>query len=721
MEEFGQDEDTCSFLWKTFHNVDREVKKRIRKNKKSYGLKFISMIEEMSNSGQAKTLKKILKGKKEVETSAYTGVKVEDIAKHFQNNFQHQKVVNLIEKTESDPKIFSMSPKGLAGLYFNSSQIEQYISELPSHKAPGQTGITAELLQHNKIEIAKVLEIYFLRILEFRKTPKSWKQVVIIPIPKGKTRNEVENYRPISLTEIFRKIFEKGIHEYLKKNTELSIFQGGFREKRSTLDQALTLDALLKQATKERKTLYVCFLDIKAAYDSVPRQILWKKLNYDEPILQMLKSLFDNNTSIVKMRSEVSRKITHHAGLLQGSLISPILYSAFMNDLPEILSKEFEGIKIEGLNVNNLMYADDIALIANSPETLHKMLKFCETHANDNAYLFNASKTKVLYKGTKNTETFGIEGRSIERVKIFKYLGLNFNVCGLEKREYLEGKAAECRNVTNYLITCGMRGSGFNSKTKLNLYKTFVRPKIEYGLAIMNLNKTDIAIIQKTQYHALCGMMSVGRNTGADMLHYLIPVEESRVRVEKLQAKYKLRVDRMNDDFLVHRVLKMYDRKPNLSNRMAYLKQNRMYNAIESLEIQSYANISKVFENFKEKSFNALVERLEMNKGVAYLFHKKYNKFHPILKYRGLFLWYARKVVGQAKPCLKCSEMNSTSHMMKCSSIVYNKWLKDLSIDKFSIERKIEDLLLKKNLKWNALRSLDLAVKKMISEIIGKY
>ncbi len=421
------------------------------------------------------------------------------------------------------------------------------------------------------------------------------------------------------------------------------------------------------------------------------------------------------------MRSEVSRKITHHAGLLQGSLISPILYSAFMNDLPEILSKEFEGSKIEGLNVNNLMYADDIALIANSPETLHKMLKFCETHANNNAYLFNASKTKVLYKGTNNTETFGIEGRSIERVKIFKYLGLNFNVCGLEKREYLEGKAAECRNVTNYLITCGMRGSGFNSKTKLNLYKTFVRPKIEYGLAIMNLNKTDIAIIQKTQYHALCGMMSVGRNTGADMLHYLIPVEESRVRVEKLQAKYKLRVDRMNDDFLVHRVLKMYDRKPNLSNRMAYLKQNRMYNAIESLEIQSYANISKVFENFKEKSFNALVERLEMNKGVAYLFHKKYNKFHPILKYRGLFLWYARKVVGQAKPCLKCSEMNSTSHMMKCSSIVYNKWLKDLSIDKFSIERKIEDLLLKKTLKWNALRSLDLAVKKMISEIIGKY
>ena len=76
-------------------------------------------------------------------------------------------------------------------------------------------------------------------------------------------------------------------------------------------------------------------------------------------------------------------------------------------------------------------------------------------------------------------------------------------------------------------------------------------------------------------------------------------------------------------------------------------------------------------------------------------------------------MWYARNVVGQAKPCLKCSEMNSTSHMMKCSSIVYNNWLKYLSIENLSIERKIEDLLLNKILILNALRSLDVVVKKV--------
>ena len=183
-------------------------------------------------------------------------------------------------------------------------------------------------------------------------------KAIIVPIFKKKREiNEIENYRPISLTKVNRKIFEALILQMSNKFIALGINQGGFRTRRGTFDQVICLDEYIKRLKRKNQERIVAFLDIQKAYDSVDREILWLKLNkkgLSNNIMKIFRSLFDYNQIQVLVDGRLSKGLKLPMGLLQGSILSPILYASFIDDI------------CENNNNNNstkmLLYANDIAI-----------------------------------------------------------------------------------------------------------------------------------------------------------------------------------------------------------------------------------------------------------------------------------------------------------------------------------------------------------------------
>ena len=164
--------------------------------------------------------------------------------------------------------------------------------------------------------------------------PEAFTKSNVLPVPKKTNSADIKDFRPISLTEVPRRVIEKCLARLLKPfQDKLSPMQGGFREHRSTLDQAAVLQQIMTTRYKESKPTLVAFLDIKAAYDSVDRQLLWtacKRAGISGSVIRMLGGMFDHNVSRVVVdgsgRDLVPKSRWSHARLLPQSIPVCIVY-----------------------------------------------------------------------------------------------------------------------------------------------------------------------------------------------------------------------------------------------------------------------------------------------------------------------------------------------------------------------------------------------------------
>ena len=281
----------------------------------------------------------------------------------------------------------------------------------------------------------------FNSILQLGIYPNEWKKGYLNPIYKSGARSDPSNYRGISimscLGKLFNSIFNTRLNEYLSINNVINKTQIGFQKKARTSDHMFALRTLIEKYTKQSNSkLFTCFIDFRKAFDSVLHQALFlklQKLGITGLFYNIVKSMYMDNILRVKIGHGLTDEFHSELGVRQGDTLSPNLFKIFINDLVDIFEDDCDAVSMGNLNMNCLMYADDLILLSQSETGLQKFLDKLENYCELWCLDINIDKTKSIVfnkSGRVLPYSFHINGNCIENVKTYTYLGIIFSASG---------------------------------------------------------------------------------------------------------------------------------------------------------------------------------------------------------------------------------------------------------------------------------------------------
>ena len=334
--------------------------------------------------------------------------------------------------------------------------------------------------------------------------PDHLKIALVVPIYKTGEKDKFNNYRPISLLPVFSKILEKLLHsrllEYIEFNKILHPFQFGFRRKHSTYMPIAHLINEITESLQDQKIICGIYLDLKKAFDTVSFDILLNKLyvlGIKGDMFTILKSYLYGRYQRTKFNNTISGLVAVKMGVPQGSILGPLLFILYINDLPNVSDE-----------IKFYFFADDTAISVKSScvtelqtKLNHVMPKVTEWF-NANRLSLNASKTHFqIYSRTFiNDIDIQLNSCKILRQKYVKYLGVV-----VEENLKFEKHVSNIASVISRNIgVMGRSKSVLSSRELLLLYNSLVLPYLSYCAAVWGSNyPTRLAKIEKLQKRAI--------------------------------------------------------------------------------------------------------------------------------------------------------------------------------------------------------------------------
>ena len=262
-------------------------------------------------------------------------------------------------------------------------------------------------------------------------------------------------------------------------NQELPDVQAGFRKGRGTRDQIANMHWITAKPRKFQKN--ICFIDYAKAFDSVDHNKLWKilkEMGIPDHLAYLLRNLYAGQEATVRTRHGTTDWFHTGKGVCQGYILSPCLFNLYAEYIMwnARMDESQAGIKISGRNNNNLRYADDITLMAESEEELKSLFKKVKEEREKADLKLNIQKIKIMASGPMTS--WQIDGEKVETDR-FYFLGLQITVdsdCTHEsKKRLLLGRKA----MTN--LDSIFKSRDITLPTKVHIVKAMVFPIVMYG------------------------------------------------------------------------------------------------------------------------------------------------------------------------------------------------------------------------------------------------
>ena len=303
--------------------------------------------------------------------------------------------------------------------------------------------------------------------------PLQWKTANVVPLHKKGSKTSASNYRPVSLTCILCKVYENIVREHITSHVRASITktQHGFVPGRSCFSNLLeTLDIIYDMLAKG-ECIDIFYLDFQKAFDTVPHYRLYIKLASFGIQGKVLDSVFDflsNRTCNVIVGESKSNSFNVTSGVPQGSVLGPLLFLLYINDLPDNIKN------------NVFLFADDLKMIAKSKEKQEsqKDLDYLVSWQEKWLLKFNTkdNKCKVMHVGKNNPQNqYHLDGVLLPTVHSEKDLGVLFS-SSLDFNDHIS-----CINKANACVAWVTRSLiSRNSEVMLKIYKSMIRPHLEY-------------------------------------------------------------------------------------------------------------------------------------------------------------------------------------------------------------------------------------------------
>ena len=500
----------------------KEYKNLIRRKRKEFEIKKVQEIENLRHS-KPKDFWKYFRNKKknnskQISLEAYH----EYFSKLGNDIFQSQNEESEEFSANHDfNDVNSVFPE--LNNYITVEEVIKAVKQLKKGKSGGNDLLINEYF----IESCDILSSHmcdiFNAILDSGYFPDKWTEGVIIPLYKKGDKDDVNNYRGITLvsclSKIFTTILNKRIVSYCEQNNVLSDCQFGFRKGKSTVDALFILNSIVQKYLNEKKRLYCVFVDFKKAFDCIYRNALWLKLykvGIDGKVLRIIRDMYDKVKSCVRACNNYSEFFEYAVGLRQGEIMSPILFSLYLEDLELYLQGNVNsGLSIEELVLILMLFADDMVILGDSPQNIQNSIDLLNSYCKKWSLAVNTSKTKVMVfrkrGGLLPKEVFTFNESELEIVDNFNYLGAVFNYTGtfVHNQEQLVGKALKALNVL--LINC--RKIKIKPKLQCQLFDSFVGSILGYASEIWGHGKSKV--IERIHLKFCKSVLNVRTNTSS--------------------------------------------------------------------------------------------------------------------------------------------------------------------------------------------------------------
>ena len=318
------------------------------------------------------------------------------------------------------------------------------ISHLDNNKATGFDKISNEMLKTGRLILVEPILSLFNAVLENSIYPKSWSLDILTPLHKKNEKSDPNNFRGIvvssCLGKLFNKILQKRLEKFCNEKNIINDIQGSGKANSRTCDHHLILRFLIdKYVNGQGKKLFACFVDLQKAYDTVPRIKLFYSLlkNYSigGKFLKTLQEIYKNNQLYVKLTDGLLKPFKTTIGVKQGCIFSPILFNLFINKITDIFDETCDPLKVNNLDLNCLLWADDLLLVSSSAKGLQSSLNKMETFYDNLGLKINIKKTEIIIfnkRGLKldNFFDFKLNGQRVNIVDEYQYLGLKLKPSG---------------------------------------------------------------------------------------------------------------------------------------------------------------------------------------------------------------------------------------------------------------------------------------------------
>ena len=407
--------------------------------------------------------------------------KAQLLAAHFSKKMQ------VPEPERVPPLIPARTRATLDCLHIHQTEVEKLLLQVDTKKALGPDNISPHLLRRCASELSAPLTLLFRRCLSSKTWPSQWKEARVVPIHKKSSRADPSNYRPISLLSVVGKLLEaiiaSKVTSFMETHHLLSPKQFGFRRGRSAADLLLLQSAAWNTALDGGSDVYVIALDIAGAFDRVwHRGIVAKlqSLGVCGGLLQLLQDYLGARTSSTVVSGHTSAPHPVSAGVPQGSVLGPLLWNVYFNDILQLIPEAHA-------------YADDCTLTfvcdrTDSQATITKINRALDTIvswgrrwqvtlAPEKTQLLHISRRRQADGQPRPQPAIFLEGRRLTPQDSINILGVEFDG-GLTFTSHVRRVARDA----SYKLGCIRRvGDVLDARGVSSLYKAQVRPVMEYA------------------------------------------------------------------------------------------------------------------------------------------------------------------------------------------------------------------------------------------------
>ena len=486
-----------------YRKKEKNLKKTIRSKKNEWERKIV---EKRKSSPKLffKQINRTRKTREKVAPLDDNGeIIVEPREKAEVLNRFYAKVFTRSEVQPPQPRQQQQLDNKLEEITISQEKVEETIAAMKQDSSPGPDGIPPKIFHELKKQLSRPLASLFRLSMETGKIPDDWRDAVITPIYKKKgSKSDPGNYRPVSLTNVAGKVMERIVKEeltlHIENNSLMSHTQHGFRRGKSVQTNMLSF---LNKTTKwidDGRSFDVLYLDFAKAFDKVCHQRLVVKLEEWGIVgkaLKWIENWLSGRRQCVKVEEEISGWEDVLSSVLQGSVLGGILFNMYIDDIDEAVDDDPSASA-------EVKFADDtkvarITETENDTRAFQQIINKLIEWATKWEMTFNAGKCKVMHFGNRNPcATYYMAGEELGSITDERDLGIMVTNTLKPSRQ-----CAVAARSAHFALSQIQRSFHFRrTRNLVPLYKTFVRPKLEFGVAAWSpWTETDIKTLEKVQ------------------------------------------------------------------------------------------------------------------------------------------------------------------------------------------------------------------------------